>query len=95
MGTTWSGNDVGRAEELLDGCDAEFRGWEWHYLARRNRPGLFSAPRGPGPLLAFALTGGDRVVTIGCVELAAELGNQRDARPVVMTEEPAHPHPAH
>src|SRR5262249_1976596 len=24
----WSGNDVGRAEELLDRCPAEFRGWE-------------------------------------------------------------------
>ena len=30
----WSGNDVGRAEELLDGSPSEFRGWEWRYLKR-------------------------------------------------------------
>nr|WP_303652931.1 protein kinase [Paludisphaera mucosa] len=30
----WSGNDVGRAETLLDDTRAEFRSWEWHYLKR-------------------------------------------------------------
>src|SRR5207244_10194089 len=30
----WSGNNLGRAEQLLDACPAELRGWEWHYLKR-------------------------------------------------------------
>jgi eukaryotic-like serine/threonine-protein kinase len=30
-----SANNVGRAEELLDGCPVVLRGWEWHYLKRR------------------------------------------------------------
>ena len=29
--------NVGRAEELLEECPAELRGWEWHYLKRRCR----------------------------------------------------------
>jgi WD40 repeat protein/serine/threonine protein kinase len=28
-------NNVGRAEELLDGCPLRLRGWEWDYLKRR------------------------------------------------------------
>jgi hypothetical protein len=31
----WSLNHVARAEQLLDDCPAELRGWEWHYLKRR------------------------------------------------------------
>jgi WD40 repeat protein/serine/threonine protein kinase len=30
----WSANNLGRAEQLLDECPAELRGWEWHYLKR-------------------------------------------------------------
>jgi WD40 repeat protein/serine/threonine protein kinase len=29
-------NNIGRAEELLDDCPLELRGWEWHYLKRRR-----------------------------------------------------------
>ncbi len=29
-------NNAGRAEELLDDCPVALRGWEWHYLKRRN-----------------------------------------------------------
>lgn len=28
----WSDNNVSRAEEMLDSCPANFRGWEWWYL---------------------------------------------------------------
>jgi WD40 repeat protein len=30
----WLGNNVGRAEELLDACPRALRHWEWHYLKR-------------------------------------------------------------
>ncbi len=30
----WSANNVGRAEQLLDECPANLRGWEWNYLKR-------------------------------------------------------------
>jgi WD40 repeat protein/serine/threonine protein kinase len=29
-------NNVGRAEELLEECPFQLRGWEWHYLKRRR-----------------------------------------------------------
>ena len=31
-----SANNAGRADELLDECPLALRGWEWHYLKRRN-----------------------------------------------------------
>jgi WD40 repeat protein/HEAT repeat protein len=30
----WAGNRAIRAGQLLDGCAADLRGWEWHYLQR-------------------------------------------------------------
>ena len=35
----WRANSVGSAEELLDECPAEYRGWEWHFLKRRDLSG--------------------------------------------------------
>jgi WD40 repeat protein/serine/threonine protein kinase len=63
----WSGYDVGRAEELLDGCRAEFRGWEWHYLKRLCHSDLLTlrvhAGLQPSPL---AFSGdGSRLATAG------------------------------
>jgi WD40 repeat protein/serine/threonine protein kinase len=31
-------NNVGRAEEMLDECPLNLRGWEWHYLRRGRGP---------------------------------------------------------
>jgi WD40 repeat protein/serine/threonine protein kinase len=63
----WSGYDVGRAEELLDGCRPEFRGWEWHYLKRLCHTDLLTvrvhAGLQPSPL---AFSGdGTRLATAG------------------------------
>jgi serine/threonine protein kinase len=33
-------NNLSRAEELLDACPADLRGWEWHYLKRRRLEGI-------------------------------------------------------
>jgi WD40 repeat protein/HEAT repeat protein len=30
----WAGNRTRRAAQLLDGCPADLRGWEWHHLQR-------------------------------------------------------------
>jgi eukaryotic-like serine/threonine-protein kinase len=32
-------NNLGRAEELLEACPGQLRGWEWHYLKRRSHQG--------------------------------------------------------
>ena len=43
----WSANEVGRANQLLDGCPKELRNWEWHYLKRLCRGSLLTL-RGAG-----------------------------------------------
>jgi WD40 repeat protein/serine/threonine protein kinase len=35
-GRELAAGNVGRAEELLDGCEEHFRGWEWHFLKRQR-----------------------------------------------------------
>lgn len=36
----WQANDLKRAENRLNACPPELRGWEWHYLMRRWHPEL-------------------------------------------------------
>jgi WD40 repeat protein len=36
-GSEFGSGNVGRAQELLDECPEELRGWEWHYLKRRSQ----------------------------------------------------------
>jgi WD40 repeat protein/serine/threonine protein kinase len=59
-------NNVGRAEELLDGVPAALRGWEWHFLKRR-RFGLPVALTGhDGRVMSVAFTSdGSRLVSAG------------------------------
>jgi WD40 repeat protein len=35
----WEARDLGRAEQLLDGCPAAHRDWEWYYLQRLSHTG--------------------------------------------------------
>jgi WD40 repeat protein/serine/threonine protein kinase len=47
-------NNIGRLEEILDGCPLELRGWEWHYLRRGRGPFTF---RGHGSwVMGFAFS---------------------------------------
>jgi WD40 repeat protein/tRNA A-37 threonylcarbamoyl transferase component Bud32 len=41
-----SANQLGRARELLEGCRADLRGWEWSYLRRWLRHGIEPPLRG-------------------------------------------------
>jgi WD40 repeat protein/HEAT repeat protein len=47
----WAGNRPIRAAQLLDGCPADLRGWEWHHLRRvghaaeRDYPGIHRVTR--------------------------------------------------
>src|SRR5207247_2647819 len=36
----WSANNLAGAEQLLDACPVDLRGWEWHYLKRLRLGGL-------------------------------------------------------
>ncbi|HKB04976.1 MAG TPA: protein kinase [Gemmataceae bacterium] len=66
-------NRVGRADQLLDECPEDLRGWEWHYLKRLRAGGLAPLGVGGGPVGDVALNddgslvaagGGDRIVKL-------------------------------
>jgi WD40 repeat protein/serine/threonine protein kinase len=49
----------------LDECPTPRRGWEWRYLKRRERPGLFQSVLPELPVLALGfVSGGDRMVAV-------------------------------
>jgi WD40 repeat protein/serine/threonine protein kinase len=75
--------NVGRAEELLNSCNAELRGWEWHYLKRRRfgpgasaRPGrsLFSLTVSPNGT-SLAVGGHDGTIRIWNIKDWTETGS--------------------
>jgi eukaryotic-like serine/threonine-protein kinase len=51
-----SENNVGRAEELLEECPPELRGWEWHYLKRRRHGNVRTLPGDRGYVWAVAFS---------------------------------------
>jgi WD40 repeat protein/tRNA A-37 threonylcarbamoyl transferase component Bud32 len=58
-------NNVQRADRLLDGCPAEFRNWEWHYLKRLCHAELLTLhPRTEPACVAFS-PDGQRVAAAG------------------------------
>jgi WD40 repeat protein/Tfp pilus assembly protein PilF/tRNA A-37 threonylcarbamoyl transferase component Bud32 len=62
----WLANNIARAEETLDQCPPEYRGWEWSYLKRLCRPELLSLP-GRATAVAFS-PDSSRLVTAGTRE---------------------------
>src|SRR5581483_11118573 len=78
----WRLNNVDEAERLLQGCEPERRGWEWHYLSNVNRTNLF-----PATSHAYRLIGGvhfspdgRRLLFTGWAALAGAA--DRDAAPL-------------
>jgi WD40 repeat protein/predicted Ser/Thr protein kinase len=60
----WSAKDLDRADDLLDDCKPEFRGWEWHYVKGLCHPLLRSIHlyAGSPTAVGFSPNGG-RVAT--------------------------------
>jgi WD40 repeat protein/tRNA A-37 threonylcarbamoyl transferase component Bud32 len=57
-------DQAGRAEELLDQCPSELRGWEWHYLKRLPFAD-FPVLHHPGILTAVAVSRDGRLLASG------------------------------
>jgi WD40 repeat protein/serine/threonine protein kinase len=61
-----SAGNVGRAEELLNDCPPELRGWEWHFL-KRQRYGNAPPLQHPATVLRVAFSPDGRQLASGCM----------------------------
>src|SRR5262249_2350977 len=61
----WGLNNADRAEQILDDCPEEPRGWEWHYLKRLCHLDLLTL-RHPGRVMSVAFSpDGGRLAATG------------------------------
>jgi WD40 repeat protein/tRNA A-37 threonylcarbamoyl transferase component Bud32 len=63
----WQANSVGRADQILDGCAAEWRGWEWGFLKRLCHNELSGLDAGR-PVVCLARDREGRVLAAGDAE---------------------------
>ncbi len=61
----WWDGQHDQTARLLEECPIDRRGWEWSYLARRNRAGLLRAKLDERPMALGFASEGARVVTVG------------------------------
>src|SRR5262249_29611274 len=52
----WAEGQIARADDLLGGCPALLRHWEWHYLKRLCHSDLLTLPRARGAALCVAFS---------------------------------------
>jgi WD40 repeat protein len=57
--------DLGRAREVLAGCPAPYRSWEWDYLNRLCRGGRLALPDQAGAVAALAFSPDGKYVAVG------------------------------
>jgi WD40 repeat protein len=68
--------NVGRAEELLDGCPERLRGWEWHFL-KRQRYGNPAPLQHPATVVRVAFSpDGQQMVSV-CMDGTFQIRNAR------------------
>jgi WD40 repeat protein len=61
-------NNLLRANELLSECDADLRGWEWHFLDRYFHPEVMTLRQHTTGVVSLAFsTDGDRLVSLSSV----------------------------
>jgi WD40 repeat protein len=58
-------NNLGRADELLEECDADLRGWEWHFLDRYFHPDCTTFRQHTAGVVSLAYSAdGDRLASV-------------------------------
>src|SRR5262249_44592444 len=65
----WRENRVADAERLLDGCPADLRGWEWHYVRHLCHAELRTLRGHTGPVRAVCFSPDGRRLATGSEDL--------------------------
>ncbi len=84
-------NNVARADQSLDECPSDLRGWEWHYLKRLCRARIPPLPHGAGVYWA-ALSRSEELLACADIEGGITLWDARSYRK--LWHRPAHPRTA-
>jgi eukaryotic-like serine/threonine-protein kinase len=78
-GRELAARNVGRAEELLDGCPEHLRGWEWHFL-KRQRYGNSPPLQHPDTVVRAAFSpDGQRIASV-CMDGTLEVRDAQTGR---------------
>src|SRR5262249_52023671 len=74
-----SAGNVGRSEDLLNGCPPELRGWEWHFL-KRQRYGNPPPPQHADTVSRLAFSPDGRQIASGSYDGLIQIWDARTAR---------------
>jgi WD40 repeat protein/serine/threonine protein kinase len=80
-GRELNAGNVGRAEELLDECPRERRGWEWYFL-KRQRYGNPSSMKYEDTIVRVAFSPDGRQIASVCMQGAIEIRDARTGKPL-------------
>jgi WD40 repeat protein len=75
----WSANNLSRMEDLLNGCPADLRGWEWDYL-KRLRYSSLRPLRHDSPVLSAAFSPDGQYVATATQAGSVELWQVKTAK---------------
>jgi WD40 repeat protein/serine/threonine protein kinase len=75
-------NGVGRADQLLEECPVELRGWEWHYLRRLRQGSRSPLLVHRGPVAGVALSKGGNLVASASSDRTARIWEAATGRVV-------------
>jgi WD40 repeat protein/serine/threonine protein kinase len=78
-------NHLGRAEELLNDCPPQLRGWEWHHLKRRRHEQPRDLPHAKA-VICVAYSPDGRYLATGCVHGAVTVWDRRTGQQLARPE---------
>lgn len=75
----YQGNDVARAEQILDECPPELRNWEWQHLKRLCHAEIASVASSSGAAITIPGPGGAGLLTLGSDGILRSWGSKGEA----------------